>query len=125
MLELMSVCLGGAVGSGARYLLALWIVRACPTVFPVATLTVNVLGSFCLALLVELFAGTAAPPLVRLGLTVGLLGGFTTYSAFSHETMLCWQQGHVWTTALYVAATVCGCLLACVLGQMLGSRIGA
>jgi CrcB protein len=121
MLEFLSICLGGAIGTGARYLLSVWVMKSWVTVFPYATLTVNLIGSFCLALLIAAFAGTqSVPPAVRLMLTVGLLGGFTTFSSFSCETMLCFQQGHVWTAALNVAASIGGCLVACVLGQMTG-----
>jgi CrcB protein len=127
MMEFLSVCLGGAIGSGARFLLTAWIARteATPAEFPLGTLTVNVVGSFCLAFVIAISTHGALHPTLRLALSVGVLGGFTTYSTFSCETLAGLQQGYVWTTALYVAATVLGCLAACVLGQLAGNRLAA
>jgi CrcB protein len=85
--------------------------------FPYGTLAVNLLGSFLLAGL--MYAGVekaVVSPTVRLALTVGVMGGFTTYSTFSYETMKQLQDG-AWAMAITnVLVTVVGCLLACVLG---------
>lgn len=117
MNKLLWVCLGGAVGSGARYLVSGWALRALGTSFPYGTLVVNLLGSFLLALL--MFAGVEAgamSPAVRLGLSAGVMGGFTTYATFSYETMTYLQEG-AWGVALgNVLVTVIGCLLAALAG---------
>lgn len=104
MTRLLLVCLGGALGSGARYLIALTV--------PQATLVVNVAGSFAIALVMA----TLAPTDLRLFLVTGILGGFTTYSAFNEEA-LAMLRNEAWLAAAgYVVATVGGCLLAGLLG---------
>jgi CrcB protein len=108
---------GGAAGTIARYLVSGWALDRFGTGFPFGTLAVNVVGSFLLAALMYLgvHAGML-PPTVRLALTTGIMGGFTTYSTFSYETMRYLQDG-AWALALLnMAVTVGGCLLACLLG---------
>jgi CrcB protein len=111
------ICLGSAVGGGARYLVSGWALKAFGPALPYGTLAVNLLGSFLLAGL--MYAGVekaVVSPTVRLALTVGVMGGFTTYSTFSYETMKQLQDG-AWAMAITnVLVTVVGCLLACVLG---------
>jgi CrcB protein len=117
MERLLWVCCGSAVGGGARYLLAGWALRAFGASFPFGTLAVNLLGSFLLSAL--MFVGlqsTALHPNLRIALTTGVMGGFTTYSTFSYETLRYLQDG-AWATAMMnVLVTVLGCLLACWLG---------
>jgi CrcB protein len=121
--RLLWVCLGGAAGSGARYLLAGWVQRLAGAGFPLGTLSVNLLGSFVLGLLMPVGLRTdLISPGVRLALTTGLMGGFTTYSTFSYETMSLLQEG-AWPAALLnVAATLAGCLAASFLGYGLAVR---
>lgn len=111
------ICLGSAVGGGARYLVSGWALRVLGPALPYGTLTVNMIGSFLLAGL--MFAGVdaaAMPATVRLALTTGVMGGFTTYSTFSYETMKYLQDG-AWGIAIAnVLVTVLGCLVACLLG---------
>lgn len=111
------ICLGSAVGGGARYLVSGWALKSFGPAFPYGTLAVNLLGSFLLAGL--MYAGVekaVVSPTVRLALTVGVMGGFTTYSTFSYETMKQLQDG-AWAMAITnVLVTVVGCLLACMLG---------
>jgi len=121
--RLFWICLGGAAGTGARYLLSGWTLNKFGPAFPFGTLAVNVLGSFLLAVL--MYVGVEADlmsPTLRLALTTGVLGGFTTYSTFSYETMRYLQEG-VWGLAiLNVFISVFGCLAACVLGWA-GARL--
>jgi CrcB protein len=85
--------------------------------FPRGTLLVNLVGSFLIAVVLELALRTAAiSPNVRLFLATGILGGFTTYSSFNYETLHLVQDGAFAYALLYVAATVVGCLLAGALG---------
>lgn len=112
------VGIGGALGSVARYgVNRLW--PSSPGGWPVATITVNLLGSFAIGLLYMYVAarGVTADN-ARLFWMTGVLGGFTTYSAFALETAL---LGFSLTGAAYVAATVVGCLLAAVAGLKLGT----
>jgi CrcB protein len=98
-------------------LLASWLLKSLGPSFPYGTLAVNVIGSFAIAVVFQ--AGSAAAaisPELRVVLATGVLGGFTTYSAFSLETLSYAQSGAWGSVALYVLATLLGCLLACELG---------
>ncbi len=117
MSRFLWVCLGGALGTGARYLLSGWALKALGPSFSYGTLAVNVLGSFLLAGL--MYAGTETTTIsatTRIVLTTGVLGGFTTYSTFSYETMKYLQDGAWGIATLNVLVTVLGCLCACLLG---------
>ena len=112
------VAFGGALGSVARYGASrLW--PAAPGGWPVPTLTVNVLGSFAIGLIYMYVAarGVSADN-ARLFWMTGVLGGFTTYSAFALETVL---LGCSWTVVAYVATTLVGCAAAAVLGMKIGA----
>lgn len=111
------VCLGGAVGTGARYLLGGVAVRWLGADFPHGTLLVNVIGSFCIGLVQELALGARViPESVRVVLAVGLLGGFTTYSAFAYESLQLAANGSWGAAVLYVMLTTALCFAACLLG---------
>jgi CrcB protein len=117
VLRFVLICLGGAAGTGARYLLSGWTARALGPSFPYGTLAVNLLGSFFLAGL--MYVGTesnALSPTVRLTLTTGVMGGFTTYSTFSYETMKYFEEDAWRIGSFNVFVTVLGCLGSCVLG---------
>jgi fluoride exporter len=105
------VGLGGMAGSVARYLLSAWLLKLLGPVFPFGTLAVNLIGSFLLGALLAIILHTAAlGPGAQLGLTTGVMGGFTTYSAFNYETLRLLED-RAWALAgLYVAATLLGCL---------------
>lgn len=121
MARLLWICLGGAVGTGARYLLSVWIFRLAGPGFPFGTLTVNATGCFLLGLVMHMSATTETlPPDLRFALTTGALGGFTTYSTFNHETLGFLREG-AWGPALaYPAITVAACLVAGLLGLACG-----
>jgi CrcB protein len=111
--RLLLICLAGAVGTGARYGIAVGLPRFVGTSFPYATLTVNALGSFLLGAIMHVGLTTnLLSPTLRLALTTGLMGGFTTYSTFNYETMEYLREGAFALAALNVAATLLVCLLA-------------
>lgn len=117
MKNMLWICFGGAVGTGGRYLLSEWARNAWGGAFPYGTLAVNVVGSLLLAFLMG--ASAEATPLsstTRLALTTGLLGGFTTFSTFSYETLGCLQRGAWGVAALNVTLNVLGCIAAGFLG---------
>jgi CrcB protein len=117
MARFLLVCLGGAVGTGARYLVCGWLLELLGPAFPYGTLAVNLVGSFLVAALMYFGTDAAAmSPMTRTVLTTGVMGGFTTYSAFSYETMLYLQRGAWHIALLDVTLTVIGCLGACLLG---------
>ncbi len=109
----MLICLGGAVGTGARYLVATGTLRWLGPIFPFGTLTVNVTGSFLLGAIMELGLGHGAiSPDLRVILATGVMGGFTTYSSFNYET-LGYLQRRAWLIgATYLVSTMLGCLAA-------------
>lgn len=120
MYRFLLICLGGALGTGARYLIALEAPRLLGTAFPYGTLTVNVVGSFLLGAVMHVGLTTnLISPELRLMLTTGVMGGFTTYSTFNYETMEYLRQGDLPLAAVHVAATLFLCLLAGALGLAL------
>ncbi|MBN1138068.1 MAG: fluoride efflux transporter CrcB [Anaerolineae bacterium] len=93
--------LGGFLGANARYWLGLWLADRLGTAFPYGTLVANALGSFALAFLLTLVTGrVSAPPGARPFLAIGFLGGFTTFSSFSYETLRLLEQ-NAWGTAFW------------------------
>ncbi|MGM0560142.1 MAG: fluoride efflux transporter CrcB [Pseudomonadota bacterium] len=120
MHSLLAVAAGGAIGAVARYLLSAQIMRVTGLGFPFGTLSVNVLGGVLMGLLVSLFAlHWNAGQELRLFLTVGLLGGFTTFSTFSMETILLFERGQWMAAGLYVLASVSLALAGFAAGQAL------
>ncbi len=116
-IRLLWVFLGGGLGSSARFALGTLLVERFGTGFPYGTLAVNLLGSALLAALVHVSVATQLVSAdLRVGLAAGVLGGFTTYSAFSQETFAYLQDGAVGLAAAYAGATVVGCLVACLVG---------
>jgi fluoride exporter len=120
MSRFLLVTLGGAIGSGARYLMSNWAQTLLGSAFPFGTLTVNVIGSFFICAIMHLgVVANVIPPALRVFLTTGIMGGFTTYSAFDHETYRYTQQGAYALAALYVGATLVLCFAAGVAGDAL------
>lgn len=103
---LLSVALGGAVGATLRFLFGMGVFKLVgPTSFPVAILSVNVIGSFLMGVFVVLAAQRGLTHLSPLVMT-GLLGGFTTFSAFSLEAVTLYERGAMGLAALYVSLSV-------------------
>lgn len=103
--SLLQVALGGAVGASLRYLAGVGVVRLIGHGFPWATLFVNVLGSLAMGALVALLAQKDATRFAPLLMT-GLLGGFTTFSAFSLDAVTLYERGQIGAAASYVTASV-------------------
>ena len=118
-MQLILIALGGALGAVLRYGLS-EAVQPSRGSFPLATLIANVSGAFMLGLLATLLLErTDVSSHVRLGITVGVLGAYTTFSTFSIETLDLFHDGEWQTAALYVAASVAGALAAVWAGQSL------
>lgn len=117
MARFLLICLGGAIGTGARYMVAVWVARTVGTAFPYGTLLINVGGSFLLGLLMQVSLSTEMISAnMRLIIGTGILGGFTTYSTFNYETLALLRED-AWGVALVnIAATLIGCLIAGALG---------
>ena len=121
MLQLLVIGCGGAVGALIRYALGLRITLLAGSTFPWGTLVVNIVGCFLAGLLFAL-AVTRIPlsDLLRNGLQIGLLGGFTTFSAFSIDAITLFDQGLWLRGLLYIVTSVIVSLLGAYLGMSVG-----
>jgi len=123
LLTWVAVAAGGALGSLARYWMTGAMAALTGTRFPYGTLLINILGSFVIGAVAGV---TLTPdrmgmhPDVRIFLMVGICGGFTTFSAFSLQTLELLQTGDVIPAALYVAGSVTLCVLFVWFGWWLG-----
>lgn len=109
MVQTLLVFLGGGIGAAARHGVNIGAARLLGVNFPHGTLIVNIVGSFLMGLLAAWFAfkaGAAWSQHARLFLTTGVLGGFTTFSAFSLDTALLWERGAIWVAIAYVVLSV-------------------
>lgn len=124
MERLLLIALGGAIGTILRYLTSLLAVRWFGPEFPYGTLIVNLSGAFIIGLVQELSAETAViSDNTRLFLTTGMMGGLTTYSTFSYETVRL-MEANAWSQAwINVIVTTTICLSLCFLGIAAG-RLG-
>ena len=119
MLTIVAIALFGALGCLARYLLSGWVYALAGRGFPYGTLTVNVVGAFLIGLIMEFgLRTTLIPQELRVGLTIGFLGGLTTFSTFSYETFRLLEDGEFFTAAVNVFASVLVCLACTWLGIM-------
>ncbi len=111
-MTLVLVALGGALGSVLRYLIGGAVQHLSQRGFPIGTLSVNVLGCLLIGILARLFLNdqTAAP--MRALLIVGFCGGFTTFSAFSHETVVLIEGGDYGRAGAYILLSVSLCVAA-------------
>jgi fluoride exporter len=124
-MQLLFICVGGALGTGVRYLVNVAMVEWLGPVFPYGTLTVNLVGSFIIGIVQEV--GLGPTPLisddVRLFVTVGMMGGLTTYSTFSYETVKLMEAG-AWPQAwMNVIVTTVLCLTLCFAGIAVGRAV--
>ena len=102
---LLQVALGGAIGASGRYLTGFAALRLMGPGFPWGTLTVNIVGSFVMGVIVVVLGHLSANRFAPLLMT-GVLGGFTTFSAFSLDAVTIWERGETVTAAIYVLASV-------------------
>jgi CrcB protein len=117
---------GGALGSGARYLLNGWVSHRLGETFPVGTLVINVLGSFLIGFVATLtapegryFAGSTTRQFVM----TGILGGFTTFSSFSLQTLNLARDGEWWLASLNCVLSLVLCLLGVWLGHVAAATV--
>jgi CrcB protein len=119
---ILAVGAGGAVGSILRYVMTAGVQRVTGTSFPTGTVVVNVLGSFAIGLLYVWLVERGANPALRALLMVGLLGGFTTFSSFSLETVNLMMQASYGRAALNVLLSVGLCIGGTMLGIALARQ---
>ncbi len=102
-------CAGGGL---ARYYLSGWVYSLLGRAFPYGTFAVNIIGAYLIGLIMEIgMRSTLIPDTVRLGITVGFLGGLTTFSTFSYETFLLLEDGRFFVAFANILASVAVCLL--------------
>ena len=117
---ILLVAIGGALGSIARYLMASSIQTASGWEFPIGTVLVNILGCFLMGILYVLIVARHDPRHdLRALLMVGVMGGFTTFSSFSLETVTLAMNGHYTSATLNVLISVATCLTGTMLGVAL------
>jgi len=115
------VFLGGGIGAALRYWMTGGVYRVLGAAFPYGTLLVNVVGSVLIGFLMAFFDERfLVQPALRLFLTIGVLGGFTTFSTFSYETIALLQEGSWWLGTVNILGSVLTCLAGCWIGSVLG-----
>ena len=125
MLHLILVAAGGAIGAALRHLVNLASLRLVGPGFPWGTMAVNVAGCFAMGVFVELLARRFnASNELRLFIGAGVLGGFTTFSAFSLDFAVLWERGAALSALAYAITSVIGSILALFLGLWLARSIG-
>ena len=114
------VFIGGGIGTALRHAVNVAFARWLGPGFPFHTLFENISGSLMMGMLAGYFAFRGdLPQEFRLFLTTGVIGGYTTFSAFSLDTVLLWERGQLWSAALYVTASVAASILGLAFGLML------
>jgi len=120
------ICLGGAAGTGLRYVVSVLAARWLGAEFPYGTLVVNVAGSLAVGFIHQVSSSLPlASDTARLALTVGVMGGFTTYSSFSYETIRLLEIGAWVAAGINVLVTTALCLAVCFFGIALGRAVAA
>lgn len=117
MTELIAVMIGGALGSGSRYLVG-HVIPSTPETFPWPTFTVNLVGAFLLGVLsgIALRSQILSRTMLLL-LGTGFCGGFTTFSTFSGETLQLFESGHHVLAGTYIAGSVVGAIAMAAMGH--------
>jgi CrcB protein len=110
-MKFVLVLLGGGIGSLARYSFSGWVHGKYAGIFPLGTLTVNLVGSFLIGVLWALFESATMNPTLRVFLFVGILGGFTTFSTYSLETLSLLRDGEVRTALINILVNNVGGIL--------------
>lgn len=121
MMHLIAVAVGGSLGALSRYGLGHYIHTVFPRSFPYGTLSANFFGSFLIGIaFVLILQKPELDPVWRLGLVVGFLGAFTTFSTFSLESLLLIQQTEYIRAFFYIFLSFTGCIIATMLGTITG-----
>lgn len=125
MFHLLLVAVGGAIGASLRHLVNMGAMRLLGVAFPWGTIAINIAGSFAMGLFIETLARRfGASNELRLFVATGILGGFTTFSAFSLDFAQLWQRGEVVPAFAYAAASVVLAILALFAGMWLARGLG-
>ncbi|MGI8541724.1 MAG: fluoride efflux transporter CrcB [Rubrobacteraceae bacterium] len=123
-MNVLLVAAGGAIGASLRYLAGVWLASRLGADFPWGTFFVNVTGSFLIGVVLVLVEGGSLPAGARLFLAVGVMGGYTTFSSYSYETLGLLMDGELAKAFVYVFGQLLigfvGVYLGVVVGRLLG-----
>ena len=117
------ICLAGAAGTGTRYLIALWAAQRFGSSFPYGTLIVNLLGCFGITAVMHIAVTLTWSPTLRSAITIGFIGGLTTYSSFNYETSSLFEEGAPGAAFVNAMATIVGSFAAGWLGLVCAKQL--
>jgi CrcB protein len=117
------ICLAGAAGTGARYVVALWAAQRFGSTFPYGTLIVNLTGCFAIAAVMHAGVALSWSPAVRSAITIGFIGGLTTYSSFNYETTRLLEEGSWGAGSVNAILTIAGAFAAGWLGTLFAKQL--
>ena len=123
-MNVLLVALGGAIGSAARYLAGAFIANYFGPDFPWGTFIVNVTGSFLIGVILSFVGGGQLPAGARPFLAIGIMGGYTTFSTYSHETLQLIQGGEFGAATFNTLGQVVAGLVGVYLGVVVGRALG-
>ena len=121
--DILLVLAGGALGSTLRYYVSILTNYNTRSPFPYKTLLVNILGCFLAGFIAIYFEHHSRHDHLRLFLIIGFIGAFTTFSTFSLETLMLYQEGHLKTALLNIAVSTVACLVSVTAGFLAGSAV--
>ncbi|MER9139463.1 fluoride efflux transporter CrcB [Mesorhizobium sp. M0830] len=123
MLNLLLVVVGGGIGAGIRHLTSTGALRLVGPNYPWGTMAINIVGSFAMGLFIAILARRGGSNELRLFVATGMLGGFTTFSAFSLDFATLWERGATLPAFGYALASVIGAIIALFLGLWLARTV--
>ncbi|MBZ9916378.1 MULTISPECIES: fluoride efflux transporter CrcB [unclassified Mesorhizobium] len=123
MFNLLLVAAGGGIGAGVRHLTNMGSLRLVGPNYPWGTMAINIVGSFAMGLFIAALARRGGSNEVRLFVATGILGGFTTFSAFSLDFATLWERGATLPAFGYALASVIGAIIALFLGLWLARSL--
>ncbi|MER8915351.1 fluoride efflux transporter CrcB [Mesorhizobium sp. M0761] len=123
MFNLLLVVVGGGIGAGIRQLTNIGVLRLVGPNYPWGTMAINILGSFVMGLFVAALMRRGDSNELRLFVATGILGGFTTFSAFSLDFATLWERGATLPALGYALASVVGAIIALFLGLWLARTV--
>jgi CrcB protein len=123
MFNLLLVVVGGGIGAGIRHLANIGALRFVGPSYPWGTMAINIIGSFAMGLFIASMMRRGGSNEVRLFVATGILGGFTTFSAFSLDFATLWERGATLPALAYALASVIGAIIALFLGLWLARSL--
>ena len=123
MFNLLLVVVGGGIGAGIRHLTNMGALRLVGSNYPWGTMAINIVGSFAMGLFIAMLMRRGGSNELRLFVATGILGGFTTFSAFSLDFATLWERGATLPAFGYALASVIGAIIALFLGLWLARSL--